>query len=82
MTDEALKRYYEESLDTLRSPGWKLIVEDFERIRRDVSDVRHCQNLDFAKGQLDILDLLATWKDTVERAYEQLLADERGEPKG
>jgi hypothetical protein len=75
-----LQDYYEATLDTLRSPGWKLIVEDFDRVRAAVEDVRSCSNLDYAKGQLDILDMLATWKETVEKAYEQLLAeDEAGE---
>lgn len=74
MTKE-LQAYYEACLDTMRSPGWALILEDFERLRRQYGDVRNCENLDMNKGRLDILDLLASWKDSVEKAYEQLLHD-------
>lgn len=70
-----LQDYYEACLDTLRSPGWKLIVEDFDRVRASVEDVRSCTNLDYAKGQLDILDMLVKWKETVEQAYDQLVAE-------
>lgn len=75
MTPE-LESYYAACLDTVRSPGWALILEDFDRLRRQVADVRGCTNLDLAKGQLDVLDMLAAWKDTLEKAYEQLSAEE------
>lgn len=73
--EQQLEREYEAMLATMRSPGWKLICEDFERIRAVAADVRKCANLDFNKGQLDVLDLLMGWRDAVEKAHQQLLSE-------
>jgi hypothetical protein len=69
---EKLLREYEEMLATMATPGYAMIIEDFERLRADHSNVRNCTNLDMAKGRVDILDLLANWKKSVENAYESL----------
>jgi len=71
--DYALERAYEEMLATMNSPGWRLIVEDFQRLATAVGDVRNCDNLDFARGQLDVLDLLFGWREATQKAQEQLL---------
>ncbi len=69
---ELLLREYEEMLATMATPGYAMIVEDFERLRADYSNVRNCTNLDMAKGRVDILDLLVNWKKSVEHAYDAL----------
>lgn len=71
---QALEREYEEMLSTMSTKGWALIMEDFERMRVKAADVRGCTNLDFAKGQVDILDLLAGWREAVNAAHTQLVA--------
>lgn len=71
--DVELERAYEEMLATMQSPGWALIIEDFGRLRDHAADVRHCDNLEFNKGQLDVLDLLFGWKEATEKAYQQLM---------
>lgn len=70
-----LERQYEEMLATMSSDGWQLIMEDFERLRTVTADVRNCTNLEFNKGQVDILDLLMGWRDAVSKAYDQLRAE-------
>ncbi len=67
-----LEKQYEEMLATMATPGYAMIVEDFERLRADYSNVRNCTNLDAAKGRVDILDLFVNWKNSVEIAYEAL----------
>lgn len=75
MSDKAeLRRAYEDMLETMKTPGWALIMEDFERLRRSVADVRACTNLDYAKGQLNILDTLAGWERLTELALQELEA--------
>jgi hypothetical protein len=69
---EKLLREYEEMLATMATPGYAMIMEDFERLRVDHANVRHCTNLDLAKGRVDMLDLFANWKKSVETAYEAL----------
>ena len=71
--DIDLERAYEEMLDTMRSPGWALIMEDFARLEAAVNDVRNCGDLDYARGQLDVLDLLFGWREATEKAQQQLL---------
>lgn len=77
--DKELQTYYEETFSMMASPGWKLLMEDLEKLKQQVENIRtveDAQKLYYRQGQLDILDLMLSRKKTCEEVYEQL----QGEP--
>lgn len=78
MTPE-LQKYYESSFEMFSSDGWKYLMEDLEKLKQQVENIRtveDAQKLYYRQGQLDILDLMLNRKKTCEEVYEQL----QGEP--
>ena len=78
MTPE-LQKYYESSFEMFSSDGWKYLMEDLEKLKQQVENIRtveDAQKLYYRQGQLDILDLMLSRKKTCEEVYEQL----QGEP--
>lgn len=77
--DKELQTYYEESFSMMASQGWQLLMEDLEKLKQQVENIRtveDAQTLHYRQGQLDILDLMLNRKKTCEEVYEQL----QGEP--
>lgn len=73
--DNKLQEYYEESFSTFATKGWKFLEEDMKELRKAVdnlSAIKTEQELWFRKGQLDILDLFLTRKETCEQAWKGL----------
>jgi DNA-binding FrmR family transcriptional regulator len=78
--DKELQTYYEESFSMMASQGWQLLMEDLEKLKQQVENIRtveDAQTLHYRQGQLDILDLMLNRKKTCEEVYEQL----QGEPE-
>lgn len=73
--DPNLQRYYEDVLDLFTQPGWRSLVEDLAQLRKHCNDVSTCQNLDRAKGQVDMLDHILGLPDIFTVAYTQLKAE-------
>lgn len=74
MTPE-LQKYYESSFDMFASEGWKYLMEDLEKLKEQVANIRtveDAQQLHFRQGQIDIIDLLLNRAKTCEEVYEQL----------
>lgn len=72
------QRYYEEILATLKSPGWRYLLEDFNRQRAaydSVAAVSTLEQLWLNKGRVDNLDYLANLLATFERTYTELSSD-------
>lgn len=61
LTPEQL-RAFDEIFATFATPGWRFLKRELKNMQASVADVRNAQNLDFAKGQLTILDALVNWE--------------------
>ena len=75
---QELQKYYESSFEMFSSEGWKYLMEDLEKLKQQVENIRtveDAQQLYYRQGQLDILDLMLNRKKTCEEVYEQLQGD-------
>ena len=73
--DKELQTYYEETFSMMATQGWLLLMEDLEKLKQQVENIRtveDAQQLYYRQGQLDILDLMLNRKRTCEEVYEQL----------
>lgn len=73
--DRELETYYTESFSTMATLGWGFLMEDLEKLKQQVENIRtveDAQQLYYRQGQLDILDLMLNRKKTCEEVYEQL----------
>lgn len=61
---------FEDILEVFNSPGWKHLLRQIEADAEAIGNVRNCQNLDYSRGQLSILDRFRTWPDTWAALYE------------
>jgi len=73
MTPE-LQKYYENRFAMMSSQGWKDLLDDLEALKTQYENIRNCDssNLDFRKGQVDILDYIIGLKELSERSFEEL----------
>lgn len=79
MTPE-LQKYYEETFSMMSTIGWKDLIEDFNKLKQELENIRtvkDAQSLSYRQGQLDILDLILNRKRTCEEIYEQLQQEEQ-----
>lgn len=73
--EQSLQTYYEETFSTMATQGWSFLMEDLEKLKQELENirtVRDAQSLSYRQGQLDILDLILNRKKTCEEVYEQL----------
>ena len=73
--DKELQVYYEETFSTMATQGWSFLIEDFNKLKQELENIRtvkDAQSLSYRQGQLDILDLILNRKKTCEEVYEQL----------
>jgi hypothetical protein len=78
--EQSLQTYYEESFSTMTTQGWLFLMEDLEKLKQELENIRtvkDAQTLSYRQGQLDILDLILNRKKTCEEIYEQLQQEER-----
>ncbi len=69
-----LQQYYEYRLEMMSGTAWKQLIEDLTEMRSAYENIRNCDkdNIEFRKGQVDILDYLIGLKELSETAYEEL----------
>ena len=78
--EQSLQKYYEDTFSMMATDGWKALMEDFEKLKQELENIRtvkDAQSLSYRQGQLDILDLILNRKKTCEEIYEQLEQEER-----
>lgn len=78
--EQSLSTYYEESFSTMATKGWLFLMEDLQKLKQELENIRtvkDAQTLSYRQGQLDILDLILNRKKTCEEVYEQLQQEER-----
>lgn len=76
--EQSLEKYYEEQFSMFSTDGWKDLMEDLEKLKNQIENIRtveDSQQLYYRQGQLDILDLMLYRKKTCEEVYEQLQGD-------
>jgi len=74
MTPE-LQKYYDEQFSMMATQGWKDLMEDLDKLRDELDNIRtakDAQQMHFRQGQLDILDLILNRRQTCEEVYDQL----------
>ncbi len=73
--EQSLQTYYEETFSMMSTKGWAFLIEDLEKLKQELENIRtvkDAQSLSYRQGQLDILDLILNRKKTCEEVYEQL----------
>jgi hypothetical protein len=73
--EQSLQTYYEESFSTMATQGWTFLMEDLDKLKQELENIRtvkDAQTLSYRQGQLDILDLILNRKKTCEDVYDQL----------
>jgi hypothetical protein len=73
--EQSLQTYYEESFSTMTTQGWTFLMEDLDKLKQELENIRtvkDAQTLSYRQGQLDILDLILNRKKTCEDVYDQL----------
>jgi len=75
MIDVQLQKYYEERNNMFSTQGWKDFVEDVETLRKplfNIKSVKTQDDLQFRKGQIDIIDWVLGLKEMSDKAYKDL----------
>lgn len=78
--EQSLSKYYEDTFSMMATEGWKALMEDLDKLKRELENIRtvkDAQSLSYRQGQLDILDLILNRKRTCEEIYEQLQQEEQ-----
>ena len=78
--DKDLQEYYEARFDMMATKGWKDLVADIELMmdeRNSLMATKSFDELNFRKGQLDVLHWVRTLKQLSEEAWEQLNNDQK-----
>jgi hypothetical protein len=81
--DKELVAYYEDRFSMCCEKGWKDLMDDLDKMiqaRDRLSGVADEKSLNFAKGELSIMNWLKTLEDVSRAAYEQLNKEENDAP--
>lgn len=73
--NEELKQWYEAQFDMFNEQGYKDLLLTVNEMRETYQNLRNLPSEDtlrFRQGQLDILDWLAGWQNSVESNYKEL----------
>ena len=73
--DKELQTYYEARFDMMSTKGYKDLLADVEVMieeRNNLMATQSLEDLNFRKGQLDVLHWIRTLKKLSEEAWEQL----------
>ena len=76
--DKDLQDYYEARFDMMSTKGWKDLMEDVDKMSIQYNNLFEVSNeaqLNFKKGQIDILLWLLSLKETSEQAWLELQED-------
>ena len=66
--------FYERRFDLFAQQGWTDLVEDFEQLKQNLSDLAQIsteQDLWYRKGQIEMINYLLQLKTLTEQAYEE-----------
>ena len=79
--DPLIRQQYEDLFTMYNSPGWKHIHRQFVEMLKNYDSVRGLSteaDLNFRKGQIDVVVYLIAHQDQHERAFAELISQETG----
>lgn len=68
--------FYERRFDLFAEQGWADLIEDFEQLKQNLSDLAQIsteQDLWYRKGQIEMINYLLQLKTLTEQAYEEAI---------
>lgn len=68
--------FYERRFDLFAEQGWTDLIEDFEQLKQNLSDLAQIsteQDLWYRKGQIEMINYLLQLKTLTEQAYEEAI---------
>ena len=71
--------FYERRFDLFAQEGWKDLVDDFEQLKKNLSDLAQIsteQDLWYRKGQIEMINYLIQLKTLTEQAYEEAINED------
>lgn len=77
--DKDTQQYFDRYFDMFASEGWKQFIEDMEGNRDLMSDlmtVKDANDLYYRKGQIDVLNRMVNFQDSIENAYKVVTNEE------
>lgn len=77
--DKDTQQYFDKYFDLFASQGWKQFIEDMEGNRDLMSDlmtVKDANDLFYRKGQVDVLNRIVNFQDSIENAHKVLANEE------
>lgn len=77
--DKDTQQYFDKYFDMFASEGWKQFIEDMEGNRDLMSDlmtVKDANDLFYRKGQVDVLNRIVNFQDSIENAHKVLANEE------
>lgn len=81
LKDRDLQHYYESMEEMFTTPGWEYMLEDLQKIyehAHTIEGIETMEQLNYRRGQIDILKLVAGQPAVINAAYEQLKDDDSG----
>jgi hypothetical protein len=75
MITKELQKYYEDRFDMFSTQGWIDFITDIEELRKplfNIKSIKTQDDLQFRKGQIDIIDWVLGLKEISEKAYKDL----------
>lgn len=79
LKDRNLQDYYESMQKMFDTPGWKYLMEDLTKVHdtaNTLSGITSLTDLDFRRGQIDILQLIISQPVVIAGAFQLLLDNE------
>ena len=73
--EKDLQEYYESLLELFSTPGWRFFIEDLEAQAPSLEQIRSIESekdLWLRKGQIDVLDRVLSYEETIKNSYEEL----------
>lgn len=77
--DKDTQQYFDRYFDMFASEGWKQFIEDMEGNRDLMSDlmtVKDANDLFYRKGQVDVLNRIVNFQDSIENAHKVVTNEE------
>jgi hypothetical protein len=77
--DKDTQQYFDRYFDMFASEGWKQFIEDMEGNRELMSDlmtVKDANDLFYRKGQVDVLNRIVNFQDSIENAHKVVANEE------
>lgn len=71
--DKETQQYFEDYFDLFSTDGWKQFIEELEDIidTFSIENIKDQDDLKTTQGQLQILNRIANFEDSIRNAYDQ-----------